>query len=109
MNESFIHHVLRVALILGVIAGLAGFAVLLYAADFWSSPASQNRDEPPAVAATQAPALEASRNFGERTVIWMFGEPDAVPPATPAEVSADSPVVGTGAEPVPAPQFEIKP
>lgn len=75
MNESFIHHVLRVALILGVLVGLTAFAVLLYAADFWSSPTRQGQNEPAIAAPAQTPPLQASRNFGERAVIWMFGEP----------------------------------
>lgn len=90
MNESFIHHVVRVALILGLVAGLAGFALLLYASDFWSSPSKPQPAESVPAASGAAPQLQVSRNFGERAVIWMFGEPE--PEAQPAINEAPPPV-----------------
>lgn len=77
MNESFIHHVVRVALILGVLIGLSGFALLLYAADFWSvrNRSAQIMNEMFETPPTEPPQAE-NRSFGERTVYWMFGEPE---------------------------------
>lgn len=89
MNESFIHHVARVAIALGILIGLTAFALLLYAADFWSeSPANSAESDAVPVAAT--PSLQpVERDFGERTLIWMFGEPDAA--ATPAPPAPQAP------------------
>ena len=101
MNESFIHHVARVAIALGILIGLTAFALLLYAADFWSSP-PQNLDDSEAPPVAASATLEpVDRDFGERSLIWMFGEPDAS--ATPAAAAP------TPSPEAPAPTLEALP
>lgn len=77
MNESFTHHVVRVALILGVVIGIGGFSLLLYISDFWSSggaiPAQpgvtvEHQDDGP-------PVSNENADFAQRAASWVFGAP----------------------------------
>lgn len=78
MNESFITPAVRVAVMFGVVIGLTGFALLLYAVDFWSSPLPPRQDVPAVATQDSEPPSTAAQTmeFAERAVYWMFGPPE---------------------------------
>ncbi len=81
MNESFIHHVVRVALTVGVVMGIGLFSLLLYVSDFWNNRLPEGKDEPARMVSQPEPGgADVPQDVGQRAVNWMFGLPNPEPP-----------------------------
>lgn len=81
---NFFRHVLKVALILGIIAGIFFFSMLLYVSDFGTkSSTSPVLATTEATASPEAPVNAAGQPIEQRTLQWIFGEPQVVPTPEP--------------------------
>jgi len=78
-NDSSISHAVKAALIFGILIGLTGFALLLYAADFWSIRGSGSNPEVAVVTQQEhAPPPPENNGVTKNTIFWMFGVPATV-------------------------------
>lgn len=79
-------HVVKVAIAAGVVIGLTGFSLLLYASDFWSAstPAPQSSTQLEMPQKEDNPLPEApTRDFAQRVAEWAFGPPQQVDQPAP--------------------------
>lgn len=88
---NFFRHVLKVALILGLIVGLVIFSVLLYVSDFEEKSVA-TADETAVAASPEAPVAAIGQPIEQRSLYWIFGEPDpeqapSAPSSPPQEVA----------------------
>jgi hypothetical protein len=74
---NFFRHVLKVALLVGLMVGLFIFGSLLYVSDFGAKTTSYGGAAVPAVAAADAPVTPAGQPIEQRALQWVFGAPDS--------------------------------
>jgi hypothetical protein len=73
---TFVKHVLKVALGVGLVTGLFLFSLLLYVSDFGSSVSPPEADVEQSVAGEEAAlAPNADISFNQRFLVWVFGPP----------------------------------